>query len=69
MRVGFLNLCAEGFEVHGLSHDEAFATHPHSPVNEQTLQLYIKCLCDMPKWADGLPVEAEGFITERYRKG
>jgi hypothetical protein len=28
-----------------------------------------KIMCEVPDWAVGLPIDGEGFTTERYRKG
>lgn len=48
-------------------------THVHDEiVTETTSGLTIERLsslmCDLPDWAEGLPVEAAGYTTQRYRK-
>lgn len=48
-------------------------THVHDEiVTETTSGLTVERLsslmCDLPNWAEGLPVEAAGYTTRRYRK-
>lgn len=48
-------------------------THVHDEiVTETTGRLTVERLsslmCDLPDWAEGLPVEAAGYTTQRYRK-
>lgn len=48
-------------------------THVHDEiVTETTSGLTVERLsslmCDLPDWAEGLPVEAAGYTTQRYRK-
>lgn len=48
-------------------------THVHDEiVTETTSGLTVERLsslmCDLPNWAEGLPVEAAGYTTQRYRK-
>ena len=48
-------------------------THVHDEiVTETTGGLTVESLsslmCDLPGWAEGLPVEAAGYTTQRYRK-
>ena len=48
-------------------------THVHDEiVTETTGSLTVERLsslmCDLPDWAEGLPVEAAGYTTQRYRK-
>ena len=33
-----------------------------------TIEEMINLMCDLPEWAKGCPINAEGFVTERYRK-
>ena len=63
---GKLNLDAAHYDIIGSVHDEVIIE-----IDEE----YLPCLddicehmCDMPEWARGLPLEAEGMIEKRYRK-
>jgi len=53
-----------GFEVCMVVHDQALATY--NP--DLSIELFCKCLCDLPAWADGLPIEAEGAVVPYYLK-
>ena len=46
-------------------HDEVISLVPE---NFGSYKDYEKILCRLPKWAEGLPVEAEGWEGKRYRK-
>lgn len=56
-------LDAAGYNVVGHVHDEAIVDG-EAPVDE-----IAAVMCRLPKWARGLPIAAEGFVTQRYRKG
>lgn len=56
-------LDAAGYSVVGHVHDEAIVDG-EAPVDE-----IAAVMCRLPKWARGLPIAAEGFVTQRYRKG
>lgn len=45
--------------------------HVHDEVVAETEEKgkVVRLMTKNPKWADGLPLNAEGFVTERYRKG
>lgn len=72
---GILNLEKWGFKVILTVHDENVieinANNPY-PLTEETPESQLKkvvlIMCDLPEWAKGCPISAEGFITERYRK-
>lgn len=49
-------------------HDEAISEIQEVDIKEDTLEIYNKLLCQMPTWADGLPLFAEGWIGKRYKK-
>lgn len=51
----------------GSVHDEALARMKKVYINEGTLDEFNYNLCNIP-WAQGLPLAAEGWIGERYRK-
>jgi DNA polymerase len=52
-----------GYPVVGHVHDEILV--------EQTRELagVTRVMTEVPRWATGLPIDAEGFLCERYRKG
>jgi len=52
----------------GSVHDEALGMIRDDDIYDYTQERFDNLLCDMPGWADGLPLKAEGFIAERYRK-
>jgi DNA polymerase len=53
-----------GFRIATLIHDQAIAFHGPG----QTAEGFVKCLTDLPSWATGLPLEADGSIVPWYRK-
>jgi len=66
MMQGFLNVIDENYLPFGLTHDEGMSIIEKG---RGSLNTYNEALCRMPSWADGLPIKAKGFITNRYRKG
>ncbi|TDX21646.1 DNA polymerase [Modicisalibacter xianhensis] len=44
-------------------HDEIAAEHTAGDIHE-----FERLMCDLPGWAAGLPVTAEGYVADRYRK-
>ena len=46
-------------------HDEIVADVPNE---HGSLEHYEKLMCVLPEWAEGLPVTAEGYESQRYRK-
>ncbi len=58
-------------ERHGLTtvldvHDEIVTVLPEA-FAEQSLQLMTTIMCTNPDWADGLPLDAEGSLSKRYK--
>lgn len=51
-----------GYPVVGHVHDEAI-------VESTELEEITKLMTKAPSWGRGLPLAAEGFVTDRYRKG
>lgn len=48
-------------------------THVHDEIVTETtggltIERLSSLMCDLPDWAEGLPVEAAGYTTQRYRK-
>lgn len=54
-----------GLPVVGHVHDEILVEH----VGPRSVDRISKLMCVQPTWAEGLPLAAEGFTTNRYRKG
>lgn len=65
MGEGMLNAEAAKYRVHGTVHDEALTLRKKGTGDIKALE---KIVCQMPRWADGIPLSAEGFVCERYRK-
>ena len=64
---GLLRLEKDGLEVINLIHDEILLIEK-SEKGEQTLDAVIKTITQPPKWAQDLPIAAEGWVSERYKK-
>ena len=62
---GMLNCEAAGYEQVMTVHDELVAL-----VDEDfgSLEEYTDLVLDMPEWTDGLPLAAESYEAQRYRK-
>lgn len=48
-------------------------THVHDEIVTETtggltVERLSSLMCDLPKWAEGLPIQAAGYTTQRYRK-
>lgn len=53
----------EGYKVVGHVHDEILVEGRHG------VDTVSEVMTRLPSWAEGLPLSAEGFLCERYRKG
>ncbi len=49
-------------------HDEIVCEVPEREADEG-LEVLLQILCDVPSWAEGLPLNATGFHCDRYQKG
>jgi DNA polymerase len=54
-----------GYSISFSVHDEIVCEVPTSFGDVASFE---KLLCILPKWAQGLPIKAKGFVSERYRK-
>ena len=64
MSNGAVKAQAKGYEIFMLVHDQALAKIKPG----QSIEEFCDILCDLPEWADGLPIEAEGSEVPFYRK-
>lgn len=62
---GMLNVERHGYEVVMHVHDEAVAEVPEA---RGDVAEFENLLCDLPSWAEGLPLKAEGWRGKRYKK-
>lgn len=62
LRDGLLSADKAGFELVGHCHDEALAEG-----SEKDLQEFERLLCSSD-WAEGFPIETEGYVSKRYKK-
>ena len=61
-----LELDRRGYHLVGHVHDEVII---EDLAGEQSVEAVERIMSVPPKWAEGLPLAAEGFRTYRYRKG
>lgn len=59
---GVNGLLEEGYEVVTHIHDETVTV---GMGHEEAIEVIM---CDMPEWAEGCPIKAEGFSSPRFRK-
>lgn len=63
MAHGSHNVEERGFQIASIIHDQALAYYDGQDTNE-----YVRLLTKLPKWANGLPVAAEGGLVPFYKK-
>ena len=63
--IGAMNVEKAGYPVIGSVHDEVMA---HCDENKTDMTDFDAHMCRMPAWADGLPLKAVGYISDRYKK-
>ena len=61
---GAINASNLGYEIFMLVHDQALSEMKEG----QSIEQFCDALCDLPEWADGLPIEAEGGVIPYYLK-
>lgn len=66
MSVGLINAHKAGYRLYSMIHDEALSRY--EPQRGQRAEEFCELLADLPKWADGLPVRADGGLVPFYKK-
>ena len=61
-----MNLYRAGFVIDFHIHDEVILEVPED--SGRTLEEAISCMCLLPGWAAGLPLDADGFESYYYKK-
>ena len=62
-----LNLYRNGYKINFHIHDEVILEVPDEDT-EKTLDNAIELMCSLPAWAEGLPLNADGFDHAKYYK-
>ena len=65
MAAAMLRMDARGWDLILTVHDEVIA---EAKIGSITKREFEQEMCVLPAWATGLPVTAEGDISQRYRK-
>ena len=68
MAWAMLDLERLGYPVVLSVHDEIICEVPEMFGQRKDLEIMIEIMCNLPDWAAGCPINAKGFVTERYRK-
>lgn len=58
-------LAEDGWRVVMHIHDEVVS---EEPIGKRSVEEMAEIMCRLPKWADGLPITAEGWKGPRYKK-
>jgi DNA polymerase len=66
MAEGFLRIEKAGYTPLLSVHDEAIS---EAPLGFGSIEEYETLMAELPAWAEGLPVKAEGWAGPRYKKG
>lgn len=65
MMEGMYNAEKAGYPVIGTVHDEIITLRDEGTGDIKALELLV---CDVPEWADGMPLASKGFACNRYKK-
>jgi len=68
MANAMLNLESAGFSVLASIHDEVLVEFYECTNIEEHFQIFLDTMVKLPAWAKGLPIAADGWRGERYRK-
>lgn len=62
---GMFKAEAAGYPIIATVYDEIIAERPRG---EADIAAFERTICELPAWADGLPLTAGGWVGKRYRK-
>lgn len=70
MAAGMAKCEAAGYPIILTVHDELLAEVETADLEsgKKSLEEFMRLMCDLPAWANGFPVAAEGWTGARYRK-
>lgn len=63
---GLIKADEAGLHIFGHVHDETKVLVPEGQTG--ALELLVECMTDLPSWATGLPLDAEGYVSKVYKK-
>ncbi len=66
LATAMMNLYQAGYCINFHIHDEVILEVPQT--SEKNLEEAIALMCRLPGWASGLPLDADGFESDYYRK-
>lgn len=64
-----VNRCMPEIELILTVHDEGGGIIRDEDITDSTMDRFNDCLCSIPPGLEGLPLKAEGYIAQRYKKG
>ena len=65
LALGLIRCEDAGYRVIGHVHDEIVAEVPEGWGSVEEMEAIMS---EVPKWAEGMPISAEGYRAKRYRK-
>lgn len=66
MMPGMVRLEKRGYRGLLMVHDEGIT---EKPIGTGSVEEFVDILCEVPPWAQGMPISAKGWKGPRYRKG